>query len=148
MTRMMASILRTQMVRENPARNAAEIDAEIFDSRAIRHREVGGDSDQQFMQREPLRSKCDELAQSEAGQASQLQRGADRSADVFRPKNRAKREQVLGHLREYARVPGPDGLLRIPRRDHLKNDTRWTSNPRNRLGAPGSCLMVHAAAPS
>ena len=60
------------MALQEPARHAAEIDAQILDSRPVRHGEVGGHSNQQFMQRQPLRPKYDELAQLKTGEAVQL----------------------------------------------------------------------------
>ena len=40
-----------------------KVDSQITDREPVGHRDIGGDADEELMQREPLRSKCDELGQ-------------------------------------------------------------------------------------
>jgi hypothetical protein len=53
--------LREEITLEQEARDPTKIDAQVSDSGAVRHREVGGDPYQEFVQGESLRPKCDQL---------------------------------------------------------------------------------------
>ena len=104
--------LRNEIMRENAARDAAKIDAQIPDARSVRHREVRGDPDQQFVQSESLGPKYDQFAQvrSRSGRAAPRRRRA--RIDVFGPKDRRERQPILRDLRQQPGIPGPSVLVR------------------------------------
>ena len=69
--------LRVQIAAVQQARDLAKIDAQISDSRAVRHHEVGGDPYQQLVQGKSLRPKRDEIAERETCQPLQLDRSGN-----------------------------------------------------------------------
>jgi hypothetical protein len=89
------------------ARNLAKIDTQVSDSGAVRHREVGGDPYQEFVQGESLRPKRDQLARGESGKTLHLGDRGDARRDILGSKYRRQVPQFPGHLRLDAGVPRP-----------------------------------------
>src|SRR5207247_418812 len=104
---------RIDVIREDPAHDAAKIDSEILDARPIRHRKIGRYADQQFMQSEPAEPECGQLAQVQPAEIAELARLRHAGEAVLGSKDRAQVAQLFRHLRFDPGAPGTElGKLR------------------------------------
>jgi hypothetical protein len=87
---------RVEIAPDEETRDFSEVDPKVFDSRAIRNREVGGDSDQHFMQDQSLRSKGDQLGGGQTREELQLGGRGQTREDVLGSKDGAQRTQLSG----------------------------------------------------
>ncbi len=86
--------------------DSPEIDAEVLDSRSVGNGEIGGDANQQLVQRQALGPERDDLGELEPGEIVQLLGPAEVGACVLGPKDRRERQQVARNARLDSRIPG------------------------------------------
>jgi hypothetical protein len=82
--------LRFDVPPENFARDAAEVDAEVFDLRSVGNRKIGAHPDQKLVQRQALGPKRYDVTEVEPREAAQLARLRNGRVYVFRPEDRTK----------------------------------------------------------
>jgi len=99
---------RHDVALEHGARDAAEVDAEVFDARAVGHRDVGRHAHEKLVQRKPFRPERDDVAQRQAGEVGDLAHVPQRRAGVLRSVQRGERQERVGNLRFDSRVPGAE----------------------------------------
>ena len=100
---------RCDVALEQHARDPAEADAQVLDALAVGHRDVGGDTHEQLVQREALRPERDDVARREAGQVRELLRVREGSRHVLGPEHGRERQQLDRNLRLDAGMPGTEG---------------------------------------
>ena len=75
--------MREEITGENAARDAAKVDAQIADTRAVRHHEVRRDPDQQLVQSESLGPKSDQLDARQARESCEFLDGCEVPKNVL-----------------------------------------------------------------
>ncbi|HSY08976.1 MAG TPA: hypothetical protein VK820_10640 [Steroidobacteraceae bacterium] len=99
--------VRLNMARQDDACHLAEIEAEILDLLAVRHRQVSGHAYQKLVQHQAPRPERHEIGQFQPGKIAQLVRLFEARKDIRRAKYRAILAQLLWHRRTNAGVPRP-----------------------------------------
>ena len=79
---------RDEISLQQEIRDLAKVDAQVADSGAVGHGEVGRHPDQEFMQGKALRPKGDQFARRDSGETLQLVGRGNAGKDIVAAKNR------------------------------------------------------------
>ena len=94
--------------RHDPARHLAEVDAEVLDALAVRHREVRAHADQHLVEGQPGRAESHDRRVLQPGESADLACLAQPGEDVLGPQQRREVTKLLGDRRFDPRIPRPE----------------------------------------
>ena len=135
---------RRDMVREQSVDHLAEIDAEVLDAHPARHGEVGRHADQEFVQREALWPKCDELVDVEPGEIAQLTRRGETGPHVLGAEQRGQCQQLARQLRLDPGIPGTEFLRRRVHPARRRRMHAFVTTSRSKEARPARPLVLGA----